>query len=72
VLCTELVRDGDSLAVGTASSLPMALRIDTTGPAPRIVAAWRPEDGRGHGRSIRARFPPAAARLASSGLFDAL
>jgi hypothetical protein len=64
VLCMELVPEGDSLAVGTAGSLPMALAIDTTGPAPRFTAAWRPEDGQGYGRSIRARFPPAAARLA--------
>ena len=64
VLCMELVREGDSLAVGTAGSFPMALRIDTTGPAPRVVGAWRPQDGAGNARSIRARFPRAAARLA--------
>ncbi len=59
--CEELVAGRDSLEVGSAGGVPVALEVDTL-PAPRIRAHRRPGDGNRYARDLRAIFPPAVVR----------
>ena len=64
MLCLELVRDGDTLAVGSGRGGPVAVRIGSDGDSVRVLSHEAPADGGGHAASIRRIFPPdIAARI---------
>ena len=68
--CEEYYLVGNSLEVGTGSSLPVALHLQRAGGEYRLLSYEVPKDGTGYGPSIQVIFPRVAIERMCMGNTD--
>jgi len=61
-LCAEYYLDGDTLTMGTASSLPVSIHLQASDGEYQVSGSEVPMDGMGYGASIERIFPSGAIR----------
>jgi hypothetical protein len=66
-LCEEYYLVGAALETGTASSLPVALHLQSLDREYRLQSYEVPKDGMGYGPGIQAIFPPIAIKRMCEG-----